>query len=276
MSRRRTAVTLALSSLFALGACASAGGLAQSGDDVQVTYADDADSNMELGEKAMASENYAEAARYFDFVRTKYPFVEAAKTAELRLADADFLRERYLEARDRYQNFVRLHPTHPKVDYAAWRAALTHYKDVPSDFFMLPPSSQKDQQEVRNALRAVGDFVRAYPDSKYLDEAKAVLSEVRERLAEHELYVADFYRSRERWPAVVGRLSTVVKKYPGTRYDERVYFGLYEAYRKLHDDTGARGALEGYLSQHPGGQAAERARSLLSALPAAPAAPTGS
>lgn len=266
---------LALGSALAVG-CASLGGLGSGDGEGEITFATDADANMKLGDDAMESENYGEAARYYEYVKTKYPFLEAAKTAELKLGDCDFLRERFLEARDRYLNFVRLHPTHHKVDYAAFRAAQTHYKDIPSDFFILPPASEKDQQEVRSAMNAMSDFLRTYPDSQHVADAKKVLAEVKARLAEHELYVADFYRRRDRWAAVVGRLNTVAKQYPGTEYDERVFFGLHEAYLALKDEAKAKDALRAYLALHPDDRDARRARALLGADAPPPAAPAPS
>jgi outer membrane protein assembly factor BamD len=248
---------------FALSAGCKTLGFGKNEEGGEVDYAHDAESNMKLGDEAMESENFAEAARYYEYVKTKYPFLEAAKTAELKLADCDFLRDRFIEARDRYQNFVRLHPTHPKVDYAAFRAALTHYRDIPSDLFILPPANEKDQQEVRAAMNAMSDFLRTYPDSQFVPEAKKVLTEVKMRLAEHELYVADFYRRRDRWRAVVGRLSTVAKNYSGTGYDEKVYFGLHEAYMKLNDEKRAKEALRAYLALHPNDRDARRAKELL-------------
>ena len=152
MNFRVVSASLALS----LSACASFGTFAgQEGGEVE--FAADAETNMRKGDDAMNAKNYTEAASFFEFVKTKYVYLDLAKTAELRLADADFERERFAEARDRYQNFVRLHPTHPRVDYAAFRAALTHYKEIPSDFFLLPPASEKDQVEVRNAASAMTD-----------------------------------------------------------------------------------------------------------------------
>src|SRR4051794_31448472 len=120
--------TAMLGCLLLLG-CKTLGG----GDVGEPNYTSDADSNFARGMDALQSRNYLEAIKYFEHVRSNYPFLELAKEAELRLADAEFERERYLEARDAYLNFVKLHPTHPKVDYAAYRAALTHYKDIPSD-----------------------------------------------------------------------------------------------------------------------------------------------
>jgi outer membrane protein assembly factor BamD len=242
--------------------------------EAEVVYASDAEGNVSRGDAAMASKNYAEAARYYEFVKTKYPYLDAAKTSELKLGDADFERERFLEARDRYQNFVRLHPTHPKVDYAAYRVALTHYKDIPSDFFLLPPASEKDQVEVRSALGSMVDFTRTYPESAWVPDAKKVILEVKRRLAEHELYVAAFYAKRDRWPAVVTRLNTVAKNYEGIGYEERVYFGLYEAFNGLKDEARALEALRTFVAKYPDDAAVARAKSLLAKapLPVAPPA----
>ncbi len=260
--------------LSAALSCASIGTFAAGEGEVQ--YASDADENLAKGNEAMESKNYPEAQSYFEFVRTKYPYLDAAKVAELRLADADFERDRFVESRDRYQNFVRLHPTHAKVEYAAFRAALTHYKDIPSDFFLLPPASEKDQVEVRNALVAMNEFLRLHPESEYATEAKKAVTEVKLRLAEHELYVADFYAKRERWPAVVSRLGVVAKSYAGIGLDERVAFGLYDAHLKLNDEAKAREVLAQYVARFPEDSGAKRAKKLLAAAPAAVVAPAPS
>lgn len=237
--------------------------LFSSDEGANITYAEDADQNLKKGDDALDSKNFVEAQKYYDYVRSKYPYLEAARTAELRLADTDFAREHYLEARDRYQTFIKLHPTHPKVDYAAYRAAMTFYQDIPADYFFLPPAEEKDQANVRGAQLALGDFIRTYPDSKHREEAQTNLKKVRVRLAEHELYVADFYARRDKWAAVVARLSTVASQFDGLGYEERVYFGLHDAYLKLKDEPKAKDALRSLMQKAPGTKAAERAQRLL-------------
>jgi outer membrane protein assembly factor BamD len=259
-----------LTCLGALGplGCASFGTFANSGNgDVEVVYGVDAEDNLKRGELAVTAKNFAEAAKYFEYVKTKFPYLEAAKTAELKLGDTDFERDRFAEARDRYQNFVRLHPTHSRVDYAAYRAALTHYRDIPSDFFLLPPSSEKEQVEVKSALTAMNEFLLTYPDSQFGAEAKKLLGDIKRRLAEHELSVADFYAKRGRWPAVVGRLSVVAKSYGGVGYDERTFFGLYDAYQKLNEPQKAADVLRAYVGKYPEDPGAKRAQILLASLP---------
>ncbi len=233
--------SLAAATLLLLTACKGFGiGTFLGGDAAEPNYADDAEENLKRGDDSLDSKNYVEAQKYFDYVKSKYPYLEAATTAELRLGDVDFEREKYIEARDRYVNFIKLHPTHPKLDYAAYRAALTHYKDMPSDFFVLPPSQEKDQAEVRAASVALADFIRSYPQSEYVAAAQKSLDEVRRRLADHELYVANFYKRRQKWNAVVSRLNVLARDFGGLGYEDKIYFGLHDAYLKLQADSEQR------------------------------------
>lgn len=226
-------------------------------------YAAQAEENLRLGDEALDNRDFLRAEKYYDFVRTKFPYLEASKDAELKLGDLEFEQERYPEARERYDSFIKLHPLHPKVDYAAYRSALTHFKDMPSEFFLLPPSEEKDQTEVQAALRAMNNFLRQYPDSQYVKEAKEQAEVAKQKLAEHELYVAGFYRKRERWPAVAQRLEGLLSKYSGTRYDEEAFFSLHEAYVKLKQPERAQETLRKLIKQMPGTPAADRAQRML-------------
>ncbi|HEX8437809.1 outer membrane protein assembly factor BamD [Archangium sp.] len=226
-------------------------------------YGTDAEANIRLGDEALERRDFFQAEKYFEHVRTKYPFLEAANEAELKLADLDFAQEKYAEAREKYQSFIKLHPTHPKVDYAAYQGALSHFQDIPSDFFLLPPSTEKDQTEVQAALRSLNEFIRQYPDSQYTPEARQKLEETRRRLAEHELYVANFYARRERWKAVAQRLEGLLKNYPGTALEEEALFDLHDAYVRLNDTERAKQTLQRVIERLPGTPAAERAQRLL-------------
>lgn len=255
----RSVLVACLTSLLLLtSGCASL-----SGQPGQPDYASEAETNLRLGQEAMESKDWLRAEQYFEYVRQKFPYLEASKDAELRLADVDFERGSYPEAREKYETFIKLHPTHPQVDYAAYRAALSHVKDYPTEFFALPPSEEKDQTEIRNALQAMGSFLRQYPNSQYAKEAKAHLDDARNRLAEHELYVAAFYQKRERWKGVTQRLEGLLKQYPGSSHEEEALFMLHNAYVKLNDTAKAQETLKRVMERLPGTPAAERARRML-------------
>ena len=226
-------------------------------------FSADAASNLQQGDEALERKDFLQAEQYYEHVRTKYPYLEVANEAELKLADLAYAQETYPEAREKYQSFIKLHPTHPRVDYAAYRAALSHFEDIPSDFFLVPPSTEKDQTEVRAALVALNDFVRQYPNSQYLGEAKQKLEQTREKLAEHEMYVASFYARRERWKAVAQRLESLLKNYPGTKLEEEALFDLHDAYVRLNDAERAKQTLQRVIERLPGTPAAERARRMM-------------
>lgn len=255
----RSAVACLISLLLMTSGCAA---LSQ-GPASEPDYAVEGAENLALGDAAMEDKDYFKAEKYYEYVRTKFPYLEVAREAELRLADLDFARELFPEARDKYDAFIKLHPTHPKVDYAAFRAARTYVEEYPSEFFALPPSKEKDQKSIQDALRAMNDFQRQYPDSQYVGEAKAAADDARKRLAEHELYVASFYAKRERWSAVAQRLEGLLKRYPGTPYEEQALFDLHNAYVKLNDAPRAQETLRQVLKRLPGTPAAERAQRML-------------
>jgi cobalt-zinc-cadmium resistance protein CzcA len=122
----------------------------------------------------LKEENYPEAQKYFQFVRSKYPFSKFAVLAELALADTSYERGNYTEAIDAYKQFMRLHPTHEKVTdgYAAFKIGQCYVKDMPDDVWLLPPSYEKDQSAVTDALHEMDAFVKKYPDSPYVKEAQ--------------------------------------------------------------------------------------------------------
>jgi outer membrane protein assembly factor BamD len=256
---------LFFSVLVTAQSCASVSAFFSGSDDP--VYSTDGNENLRKGNDALAAKSFVEAAKYFEYTRTKYPFLEASKEAELRLADCSYEQDKFVEARDRYQNFIRLHPTHPKVDYAAFRAAETHYRDIPSDFFLLPPSSEKDQVELRGALTAMTEFTRLYPKSQYADRAMKITADVKRRLAKHELYVADFYERREKWPAAIGRLSIVRKNFSGIGLDAEVAFRLHSAYLALKQPDEARAALATFIKEFPADDQVGRAKRLIERLP---------
>lgn len=243
--------------------------LAATGDNAEPEYTADAAGNLKKGSEAMDDHDFPAAEKYFEHVKTKFPYQDAAREAELRLADNSFAKDSFEEARDRYNNFVKLHPTHPRVDYAAFRAALSHlkqFKATASDFFIFPPAFEKDQAELRASLQSMEEFQRNYSTSSLLPEAKKVADDARRQIAAHEMYVADFYAKRSRYPAAAARWQGVVDKFPQLGPDQDALFKLVSLYRsKLKDPVKARAALQKVIERYPNTSASARAQRMLAA-----------
>ena len=241
-----------------------------------VTYQVTAKSNYEKGLKELKDENYPEAIKYFNFVKQKFPFSKYAVLAELRIADTQFERGHYLEAVDQYKMFGRSHPTHELVEdgYVGFKICEAYVKQMPDDFFLLPPSFEKDQSATRDALREIDMFIEKWPKSKYVDKAKQYRLQAAHSLAASELYVARFYVKKDKWRAAQWRLEGLLKEYSGTDLDPPALLLLGQAYRHLGEPDKARTTFEKLIKDHPKSKEAHSAQGELPHVGAPQAAGT--
>jgi len=229
-------------------------------------YSESARALYEEGLDHLRAQNYEQAIATFEQVRARYPYSSYAALAELAVADTQFERGRYLEAIDAYQAFTRFHPSHPRLDYAYFRVAESHYKTIPTSFFLFPPNSERDQTAVRATLAAVEEFLDRYGGgSEYAERAERLRREVLGILARHELAVAHFHEARQKWEGAALRYRYLLSHYPGIGFDEEATLGLAHAEWRAGRPEEARRILEEFLRDHEGEAAAE-ARRLLSRI----------
>jgi outer membrane protein assembly factor BamD len=259
MVRPRMRARLLALALLPLLACATS---TASGD----KWGKSPEEDYKAGVEEASKSNWTEAQKLLEHVRTKYPFSKYAPLAELRLADAKFKQEKYTEAAEAYEAFAKLHPTHEEADYADFRAALSHFKDAPSDFLLFPSAAEKDQRQLRTAVEKLRAFQKAHPDSTHKAEADAVLAECQARLAGHEWYAADFYFKRGHWAGAAGRLETLVREYPGSKYEPDALLKLARAYLGEEEAFRAQQALQRFLARFPNDPRRPEAEALLAGL----------
>jgi outer membrane protein assembly factor BamD len=219
------------------------------------------------------SQNFIEATRFFEWVRNNFPYSQYAALSELALADMAFDRDDLAAAAAAYQEFVKSHPSHPRADYAAFRVGLAHYMDKPSDWFLLPPSYEKDQAPIRSALDSFQRFTLAYPKSEFVSKAKDMIAECRERLAAHEGYVAEFYTKRGGWRGAAGRWMGIADNYgdlQGGRTHGDALWRAALAWRSANDPASEKAVLQRLIQEAPDSPHRREAEQLLKELPAAP------
>lgn len=217
----------------------------------EMKYGATAEENYQAGLEEAKAERWEEATKLFEYVKTKYPFSKQAALADLQLADVKFRQELFAEAAVAYQTFVQLHPNHEEADYARFRAGLSLFNDAPGDFALFPPPHEKDQRTLREAAKALGDFVKEHPKSRHVPEAEKALAEARRRLAEHEWYAANFYVSREKWAGAAGRLETLLAQFPGSPREVDALLLLADVYGRMGEKFRAQQALQRLVATHP-------------------------
>ena len=165
------------------------------------------------GVEALEDEDFITAAERFRTVKTKYLFSPFAALAELRLGDAALAQGHNYEAIETYRMFIQTRPQHAEVPSAYWKIGVAYTADRPSKVFLLPPSFERDRSSTKDALRALQNYLKRYPKHKKASEAQKLVTECRQDLAAYELYVARFYRDREKWTAARGRYEQLITQF---------------------------------------------------------------
>jgi outer membrane protein assembly factor BamD len=258
-----------------LGAGLSCAGKATSG---AVDYSVSAQKNYDKGMKELEDKDWIAASKYFGFIKTRFPYSKYAVLAELRLADAEFGAEQYLEAIDSYRLFIKFHPTHEMVanGYASFRIGEGYYRQLSGDFWMFPPSFEKDQSSTEDAANELKTFLDKYPDSPFRDKAKDIIKQVGKRLADHEWYVARYYWDRGKPMGTVIRLRRWLERYRVVGYDEEALWLLGRAYVAVAMPDRAKGVWSELVDKYPASNHAGDARSALSGLHAQATPASGS
>ena len=232
----RIVCKILLLSCLLLPACAT------SDDGKPINFSLTAKQNYEKGLAELKEENYSEALRYFTYVKQKFPFSKYAALAELAAADTEFERGTYQESIDAYKSFLRLHPKHEKVEegYVSFRIAEAYVKEMPSDWFLIPPSYEKDQSAVMDALREINTLIERFPDSKYLKRAREYRREVLSRLIDHEVFAARFYLKRGHPKGAILRIKEALRRYPDSGRDAELLITMGETQLEMGQPASAK------------------------------------
>jgi outer membrane protein assembly factor BamD len=260
-----TRLFLVLALAVAASACGGKAGA------TSVDYSVSAQKNYDKGMKELERQDWIAASKYFGFIKSRFPYSKYAVLAELRLADAEFGAEQFLEAIDAYRLFIKFHPTHEMVanGYASFRIGEAYFKQLPGDFWLFPPSYEKDQSSTEDAANELKSFLDKYPDSPYRDKAKDILVKVGKRLADHEWYVARYYWRNNKPMGTVLRLRRLLERYRGVGYDEEALWLLGRAYVAVDMVDRARLTWQELVTKYPKSERAGDARTALAGLPAA-------
>lgn len=268
----RLALALAAWSLVAGVAATGCGGARGAGS---VEYSVSAQRNYEKGMDSLQREDWIAAAKYFAFIKSRFPYSKYAVLSELRLADAELGAEEFAEAIDNYRVFIRLHPTHELVanGYASFRIGEAYYKQLSGDSFLMPPAYEGDQTSNEDAASELSQFSEKYPQSPYRKKSEEIVKKVGKKLADHEWYVAQYYWKRDKPMGTVLRLRRLLERYRGVGYDEDALWLLGRAYVAVAMPDRARTTWQELVTKYPQSSRAGEARSALGNLPAGASPP---
>jgi outer membrane protein assembly factor BamD len=173
---------------------------------------------LEVGE-------YEQAARNFEEVERQHPFSIWAPRAQLMSGYAYFRGDMYDDAVLALDRFLQLHPSHPDAAYAYYLRASTYYEQI--------VDVSRDQTYTRQALEALDDVIRRYPESDYARDARLKRDLTIDHLAGKEMEVGRYYLRDDKVISAINRFTYVLVNYQATSHAPEALHRLVEAYMAL-------------------------------------------
>lgn len=187
--------------------------------------------------EALASGNYETAIKFFETLEARYPYGRYAEQAQLEIAYVYYKNREPELAIAAAERFIRLHPTHPNVDYAHYLKGLVYFNDRGNTFGRLLGMgggiSDRDPKASIEAYKSFKDLVERYPKSRYAKDAAKRVNYLYQVMSEYELKVARFYYERNAYVATVSRTKYVLQQYPRTTSVEHALGLQAMAYKKM-------------------------------------------
>ncbi|MCW8846601.1 MAG: outer membrane protein assembly factor BamD [Gammaproteobacteria bacterium] len=193
------------------------------------------DTLFQKGSEAISNRNYTAAIFYLEQLGARYPFSENAKQAQLNLLYVYYKNDEPESAIDAADNFIRENPTHPRVDYAYYIKGLVNFpKEKNSlerlfrvDRYARPPKGLDD------SFSAFSTLIARFPGSLYAPDARERMIYLRNRLAQYQIYVAEWYVRRGSYVAASHRARSVLEEYAGSTSAYQAMELLAICYNKL-------------------------------------------
>lgn len=229
-----------LSACAAIAACGSSGSskekFAYVERPVETLYA--------AATRELERRRYDVAIAYFEEVERQHPYSAWARRSMLMKAFAYYQGNDYDEAVEAIDQFLSLHPGNKDAGYAYYLKAMCYYERI--------RDVGRDQEYTNNAVAALNDVIRRYPDTEYARDARLKLDLTFDHLAGKEMYVGRFYLKQNKHIAAINRFKTVVEQYQTTSHVPEALHRLAEAYLEIGivDEARAAAAVLGY--NYPG------------------------
>ena len=189
--------------------------------------------------------DYETAVKYFEKLETRFPFGRYAQQAQLETAYAYYKSREMESSVSASDRFIKLHPTHPNVDYAYYLKGLATFQEGPSatEKMVGKNPTHMDPGLAKRSYDFFGDLLKKFPDSKYVPDARQRMAFLRNLLARHEYDSAKYYLQRGVYVAAVNRAKYVVEHYPRTPTVANALGLMARAYHELNMDDLARDSL---------------------------------
>jgi len=171
---------------------------------------------------------YEEAILEFQEIERLFPYSNFAKRSKLLLADIHYDMLNFVQAQFQYQHYYDLYPSDEKSDYALYRVGESLYKQMPK-------TVDRDLSLTGNILKIWRGVLVRFPNSKYSKLVLKRQTELINRLAKKELYVAEYYKKQKKFISAHRRYKGLFSQFPTFKKNKEALTGALEVAKQLDD-----------------------------------------
>lgn len=204
-------------------------------------------------QESLRAGNYSGAIGKLQLLESRFPFGRYAEQAQLEIIYAYYKSVQPEAARSAADRFIRLHPTHPNVDYAYYLKGMVSFeqdKNFLSSIIPMDPST-RDPGAARDSFNDFSQLVRRFPNSEYAPDAQQRMKYLRNLIATSEIHVARYYIKRGAYVAAANRGRYVFENFQGSVAVPDALAVMVEAYQLLQMPDLADEALLVLASNYP-------------------------
>ena len=216
--------------ILAIGLAAGCAGNEETQDRVS-----DITEAYETAQNSIARGNYSRGIQIFEAIQARYPFSNLSRQIQLELMYAYYKsgkREQSVEAAD---TFIRENPTHERVDYALYIKGISYFEEGKSilERWFRRDITKRPPKDFNLAYASLRRLVERYPASEYAPDARQRMIYLKNRMADYENHVAEYYIRRGAYVAALNRAKSALEEYNGADGNATSLKLMVEAYDKL-------------------------------------------
>ena len=153
------------------------------------------------------------------------PYGELASVAQYKIGLYLMEKQMYPEARDEFEKVINDYPDSEWVKPAQYQIAVSDSKRSSGAAY--------DQKITQAAVEQFEEFVEVYPEAQLSENAKSEIQKLRDKEAENNYTIAQFYEKQKLYNSAKIYYQIVVDEYPKSRWSTKSLNKIQDLSKKM-------------------------------------------
>jgi outer membrane protein assembly factor BamD len=170
-----------------------------------------------VAHERMDNGDYKSAIKLMEALTARFPFTEQARQSHIDLIYCYYKDGESESASDAADTFIRENPINPRVDYAYYVKGLVDFERTPNLFerWFHADLTKRPPVTARKSFEAFRKVVQQYPKSLYAHDSLQRMIYLRNRLADYDVHVAEYYMKRGAYVGAAQRAAETIQQFDG-------------------------------------------------------------